>query len=172
MSQTQGDKAENRREVACDLASGAFALALALVLSLTHFLQSGRLHEDFGAEPGPALLPELLLACLGVAGVGLSARGLWGLRRLVSARVGPALSAGRVNGSLGTVLIVALLLVAFLPFRAAFGFAPALLVFGAAIGALLGRQDGRLLPLAAAEGALIAAVLYGLFRFVLSVPLT
>jgi hypothetical protein len=73
---------------------------------------------------------------------------------------------------LGTVLIVALLLVAFLPFRTVFGFAPALLVFGAAIGVLLGRQEGRSLPLAAVEGALIAAALYGLFRFVLSVPLT
>jgi len=147
-------------------------LALAIVLSLTHFLQSGRLHEDFGAEPGPALLPELLMACLGVAGVGLSARGLWRLRRLSLNGEAGLFSLQSANRSLGTVLTVALLLVAFLPFRSVFGFLAALLVFGAALGMLLGRQEGRSLYLAALEGALIAAILYGLFRFVLSVPLT
>ncbi len=169
MSQIPADDT-TRREVLRDLATGLLSLVLSAGLALAHFGQEGRLHEDFGREPGPALLPELLLTALALAGAGMLGRGVFGL-----CHQGGRLGFGRlISGlrSLGTALSVTALLVLFLVAEAAIGFSIAALGLGAAVAMILSRQEGGSIPRAAFEGVVIAIILYALFRFVLSVPLT
>ncbi len=66
---------EQSHEVFRDLVTGCLSVGAASLLAISHFGQGGRLHADYGSEPGPALLPELLLAVLGTAGVVLILRG-------------------------------------------------------------------------------------------------
>lgn len=169
MSQTPSDT-DTRREILRDLASGGLFLALAVFLGLTHYRQGGRLHESFGADPGPALLPDILLAALALAGAGLVLRGALATRRHPLATL-----LGDLHGNfapLALPLAVVALLLAFLLAHPWTGFGLALAGFAAALAALLARQEGRNPAWAAGEGVLIAAALYALFRFVLSVPLT
>lgn len=169
MSQTPADDT-TRREVLRDLATGLLSLVLSAGLALTHFGQEGRLHQDFGREPGPALLPELLLAALALAGAGMLARGVFGLcRQRGQLDITSAISELR---SVGTALSVTALLVLFLMTEAFIGFSIAALGLGAAVAMILSRQEGGSMPRAALEGIVIAIILYMLFRFVLSVPLT
>ena len=169
MSQIPVDDTK-RREVLRDLATGLLSLVLSGGLALTHFGQEGRLHEDFGREPGPALLPELLLAALALAGAGMLGRGVFGLRNQ-EGRLDIASASGGLR-SLGTALSVVALLFLFLLAEAFIGFGIAALSLGAAVAMILSRQEGGSMPRAAFEGIVIAIALYGLFRFVLSVPLT
>ena len=128
------------------------------------------MHQDFGREPGPALLPELLLAALALAGAGMLGRGVFGLRRQRQQMdLTNAVSGLR---SLGTALSVSALLVLFLVAQAAIGFGVAAVGIGAAVAMILSRQEGGSVPRAALEGIAIAVILYVLFRFILSVPLT
>lgn len=169
MSPTPADETQ-RREVLRDLATGALSLVLAGGLAAVHFGQAGRLHDDYGREPGPALMPEILLAALGVAGAGMLLRGAFSCWR---ERISPVSwsGAGELR-ALGTPLAVVALLTGFLILRGAVGFGLAVAGLSAAVAMILARQEGRALPRAALEGIAIAAVLYALFRLVLSVPLT
>lgn len=169
MSQTPADDTA-RREVLRDLATGLLSLVLSLGLALTHFGQEGRLHQDFGREPGPALLPELLLAALALAGAGMLGRGVFGLC-YQEGRLDIRRAVSRLR-SLGTALSVTALLVLFLVAEAFIGFSIAALGLGAAVAMILSRQEGGSVPRAALEGIVIAIILYALFRFILSVPLT
>ncbi len=173
MSPTPADETQ-RREVLRDLATGALSLVLAGGLAAVHFGQAGRLHDDYGREPGPALMPEILLAALGVAGAGMLLRGAffcW--RERVSPVSWPVFWTGAGGlRALGTPLAVVALLVGFLIARGAVGFGLAAACLSAAVAMILARQEGRGLPRAALEGIAIAVVLYALFRLVLSVPLT
>ncbi len=169
MSRTPADDTK-RREVLRDLATGLLSLVLSGGLALTHFAQEGRLHEDFGREPGPALLPELLLIALALAGVGMLGRGAFGLHRQ-RGRLDIASAVGGLR-SFGTALSVTALLFLFLLAEAFIGFGMAALGLGAAVAMILYRQEGGSVPRAALEGIVIAIALYALFRFVLSVPLT
>lgn len=175
MSPTPNDA--GRGEVFRDLASGLLAIVLAAGLGLAHALQPGRLHADYGPEPGPALMPVVLLSALGLAGIGLLLRGL--IRR--RARAPDDRTPGdrtyedrtyedRAQVPAGAFAAAAMLAV-FVLVQALTGFLPAALLLGAGLAAFMARQERRPLPRAALEGALVAAFLYALFRFVLSVPL-
>lgn len=166
MSPTPGDPTD-RREVLNDLTSGSICLALAAGLAAVHFSQAGRLHENFGAEPGPAMLPQLLLCVLGLAGLGLLLRGLVGIRRARGA------ASRREDNGIGLWPVVGALVVVslFLPMKAAIGAALALIAVGAALGSLAGWKEERPPMRSALEGAAVAAVLFVVFRFMLFVPL-
>ncbi len=163
------DPAIASREARRDLAAGAISVGLAACLAAVHFRQAGRLHDDYGAEPGPALLPEILLAALALIGLTLLLRGFWigriaGLAYRGQKEIGSAF--GRAS------LVVLGLLVAAMFLQSATGFGIAAATASALLAILLARQELRSLPRAAIEGVLVAAILYALFRFILGVPLT
>lgn len=178
MSQTPADP-EARRAAFADLASGTIFVALAAGLAVAHFAQGGRLHADFGAEPGPALLPRILLLVLGVAGALLILRSMIVLRRSREGWHALRRETARLRGSdkddLVQVLLALALLALFQPVRGVIGAAAALCLLGAALAMLTARGEARSGLRARArpaiEGALIALVLFALFRFVLGVPL-
>lgn len=170
--------AAKRHEVFRDLVTGSLSVVAAGILAISHFGQSGRLHADYGIEPGPALLPELLLAVLGAAGVVLILRGVLS-RRALPAETGAMDMSPRGDGDhagpqseprwavfvLGMTIVFGLL-------QAVFGFGVAAGALGAVLCAALAMREGRPLLRSGAEGLAVAAVLYGIFRYVLSVPLT
>lgn len=169
MSPTPAEEATRRRALQ-DLAAGSLSLLLSATLSLSHISQKGRLHQDFGGDPGPALLPKLLLSALALAGLGMTARSAGGLRLLRNKTViGPSPNNYR---PLITVMAIAALLLAFLLMLPLAGFGLSMGGLAVAIAMILTWQEGGLLRRAAIEGFVLAAFLYLLFRLALSVPLT
>lgn len=144
---------------------GGVSCALAALGAISHFAQVGRLHDDYGAEPGPALLPELLLSALAVAGLLLVLRGLLARRKAMSDAPISTVQPARALAALGVTIAFAVL-------QAYIGFGAAACLLGGTLCAALGRSEGRSLPRSAAEGLAVAAVLYAVFRYLLSVPLT
>lgn len=130
---------------------------------------------DFGTDPGPALMPRLLLWVLGLGAVGLVGTGAWQLghargggggrradRRLVDRLVLPGLF----------VLTLAVYLRALAPL----GFRAATFLFCAAwTVALTWRFDGRLgrgpTAVALVSAGLITAGIYLVFKVFVKVPL-
>lgn len=173
MSQTPADPSDPSGaglEIRRDLAAGAIATILAICLAAVHFRQGGRLHDDYGADPGPAFLPELLLTALALIGVILLLRGFW-------YRHAAKLSRQETRGRKGDKAnyaspTVFLLLFAAMILQSVIGLGLSMALVGAMLTILLARQERRSLPRAAVEGLLIAGTLYALFHFVLSVPLT
>lgn len=159
------DQQPDPRESLNDLVAGGLCLILSSGLAIYHTAQAGRLHEDFGRDPGPAFLPVILLIALGLSGVALTLRGGLGMRR----RRPPEMAASLF--SLWPAAAAIAILVTFLPLRALFGAATALIVIGAALALLAGRTETSRWPVTAATGALVGLGLFGVFRFGLSVPL-
>lgn len=161
-----------------DLVTGALSVMAATFLGVSHFRQGGRLHDDFGAEPGPAFLPELLLTVLGAAGIVLIIRGVlsYRTRRSKVGRPAPAYGADPSEAVPQSEPVWAFLvlssMIAFGVFQAIFGFGIAAAALGATICAMLAYREGRPIPRSLAEGIAVAVVLYGVFRILLSVPLT
>ena len=153
-----------RREVINDLASGGLCTALALGLAVVHYSQTGRLHDNFDRDPGPALLPVILLITLGLSGVGMLIRGWLALPK--------AQRLTRQTPSLVWPAVAAVgLLMSFLPLRSVVGAGAALPLIGAALALLAGREDDARWPVTAALGAGAGFALYFLFQLGLSVPL-
>ncbi len=175
MSSIRSEGAEAARalsEAGRDVAAGGLCVLAAAALSYVHLTQEGRLHADFGVEPGPALLPEILLAALGGAGLLLAGRGVVARRRW---RRAAPVAAPSTGAALPLVLLglTALALWA----QALVGFGVATVTLGALICAALSVQESGHVASAAAvraclEGAAVAACIYGVFRLILSVPLT
>ena len=164
------DLAIASREARRDLAAGAFSAGLAAFLAAVHFRQEGRLHDDFGTEPGPALLPAILLVALVLIGFMLLLRGFWAARIAgLTLRKQKELE-GDAFGYAS--LFVFALLVAALFAQSIVGLGVAIAVTSALLAVLLARQERRPLPRAAIEGVLVAGILYAMFRLVLGVPLT
>jgi len=167
-----------RHEVLRDLVAGALSVLITIVLGVSHFNQGGRLHQDYGAEPGPALLPELLLAVLGTVGIVLIIRGvLSGMSR-------PAQTAGleapdsdapndpeKLSEPAWAFMVLGST-IAFGLLQAVSGFGIAAATLGAILCATLAYREGRPIVRSLAEGLAVAAVLYSVFRLLLSVPLT
>tara|TARA_R110002124_G_scaffold265130_3_gene431827 strand:- start:182 stop:685 length:504 start_codon:yes stop_codon:yes gene_type:complete len=153
-----------RREVLNDLVSGGLCIALAIVLAVFHYSQNGRLHDDFNRDPGPAFLPLILLAALGLAGVGMAIRGWLALSKTKSV--------GRKSAtSVWPVIAAVIMMSAFLPLRDFVGAAPSLALVGALLAVLAGRDENSRWYLSAGVGAGVGLALYSLFHFGLSVPL-
>ncbi|MBT6526084.1 MAG: tripartite tricarboxylate transporter TctB family protein [Marinovum sp.] len=161
-----------------DLVTGALSVLIAIVLGASHFNQGGRLHEDYGAEPGPALLPELLLAILGTAGIVLIIRGVLskisrpGQINGIDASESDAPNDFEQQSEPAWAFLVLASTIAFGLLQTAFGFGIAAAILGAILCATLAYREGRPILRALAEGIVVTAVLYGAFRLVLSVPLT
>lgn len=167
MSLTHNKAAEAetaRREVINDLVSGGLCLTLAVGLAVVHYSQGGRLHEDFNRDPGPALLPVILLIALACSGAGLTLRGLLALPKTQAAARNSLLSGWPAG-------LAICLVAAFLPLRDMLGAALALTIIGALLAILAGREEDARWPITAALGAGTGLALFALFYFGLSVPL-
>lgn len=167
MSPTQSEATQRqaaRREVLNDLVSGGLCIALATGLAVAHYSQTGRLHDDFDRDPGPAFLPLVLLVALGLAGVGLTIRGWVALPKNRAFGRKP-------SASLWPVVAAVIVMSAFLPLRGLMGAALSLALIGAVLAVLAGRDDSARWYLSAGLGAGVGFALYSLFHFGLSVPL-
>jgi Tripartite tricarboxylate transporter TctB family len=127
--------------------------------------------HDFGSDPGPALVPRLLLTALGVGGVVLVVQGAWSLARR-SAAAGPALGPRRL---LWPAAFVASLLV-YRQVLAAAGYPAATLGFCAAWMLVLtrryqGRLTARSAALSVAAAVAITGAIYYVFKGFVRVPL-
>lgn len=173
MSQTHVDMdldaIEKYREIRKDLAVGSLSIGGAVALGISHVRQEGRLHDDYGAEPGPAMLPELLLICLAGAGVLLLIRGLL-LRRSLAAKAEDQVPERTPLSVWASAVFVMTFAACLMIAPVGFGLATSLL--GVALCSLLALQEKRSMGRAAVEGGLLALLLYCVFRFVLSVPLS
>jgi hypothetical protein len=130
---------------------------------------------DFDADPGPALVPRLLLAALGAGGAVLAGLGLRGLRRAAGARQASTPGLARGGPPLLPALFVATL-AGYLVILPALGYLAATLLFSAGwILALAGRERSRAGPrawaLALGGGLAVTLTLYGIFRGFVRVPL-
>lgn len=167
MSPTQNNVIEAetaRREGLNDLVSGGLCLALTIGLAVVHYIQTGRLHDDFNRDPGPALLPVILLIALACAAAGLTLRGILGLSKTQAA----ARNSIRSGWPAGVAI---LLMASFLPLRDHFGAAAALMMIGALLALLAGRDEDADWPITITLGASTGLALFALFHFGLSVPL-
>lgn len=145
--------------------SGALCCAVALGLAIVHFSQSGRLHEDFNRDPGPALLPVVLLVALGLSGLLLVLRGALAWRGIGTRYSIEGMLALWPAGAAVAVLA------SFLPLRNLIGAAPALTLIGAGLALLAGRHDPARKWVTAALGAATGLAFFALFTLGLSVPL-
>ena len=175
----------SRRTVARgDLATGIVLVAAAGVGAFSLLGNDELTAFDYGADPGPGLVPELLLAVLGAFAVGLVLRGFFGLRRAAPepGRGGDSPAGGEtghiasgVRRSATPSLLVATLLVYALGLPAA-GFVTATIVFTLLWSILLGRQEAGKLAfgsttLFAVEALAITAGVYAVFAWLIKVPL-
>jgi hypothetical protein len=153
---------------------GVLLLAVTLVLGYSHLTAGRRLHRDYWPDPGPALLPELLLLVLLLGGAALLIGA--GLR---AARL-RAVPGFRPDGTFLAAIAYPILLMATLTLyvvvlRAA-GFPAATLAFAALWCVVLAvREGGRPRPLRVAlwlgQAAAITLAIYYVFRVMLGVPL-
>jgi len=179
------DEGSRRTVARGDLATGLVLVAAAAVGAFSLLGNDELTAFDYGADPGPGLVPELLLAVLGAFAVGLVLRGFIGLRRAapepglrggVSHAGGETghLASGVRRSATPSLLVVTLLLYALgLP---AAGFVTATIVFTLLWSILLGRQEAGKLAfgstaLFAAEAFAITAGVYAVFAWLIKVPL-
>jgi len=129
---------------------------------------------DWGVDPGPGLVPGLLLALLALGALGLVLRGGVGLGR---SRGQPG--AGVAPAALRPYLLPAamvLLLIVYNQAMSALGFVRATALFACLCSILIAWQEGRRrdpagLLLFVAEGLAITAFMYVVFERVIGVPL-
>ena len=174
---------ESRRSVARgDLATGLVLLGAAAAGAWS-LLGNDELNAfDYGADPGPGLVPELLLVVLGACAAALALRGLIGLWRAPPGpdrrrRSDPGTSRGEPDTRRGAYpsLLVATLILYALGLPAA-GFVTATIVFTVLWAILLGRQEAGELAvtttaLFAFEALAITAGVYVVFAWLIKVPL-
>ena len=158
-----------RREAFRDLATGVLSLAVAAFLLVVHFRQTGRLHQDYGTEPGPALMPELLLVTLAFIGATFITRGL--IVRVSAAVAGDVGVDDSQSSSVWAFSVFGIAIISCLIYSVA-GFGVAACAMGLSLCSLLAYQEGRPVIRAALEGLVLALLFYSAFRFLLSVPLT
>lgn len=169
---TASEETEKNREIFRDLAVGCISIIGAITLGLSHIRQEGRLHDDYGAEPGPAMLPELLLFSLAIVGLLLVLRSLLTRQSKQSTETTESeLTEDSSSASIWAFAVLALSVLACLSYPYV-GFGLMAAALGAALCSLLAYQESRSVPRATIEGLLVVLFLYGVFRFILSVPLT
>lgn len=127
--------------------------------------------HDFGTDPGPALVPRLLLAALAIGGVALMAHGGFGLTRRGPRN--PAV-AGGPRRFLWPILFVASLLV-YQRALALAGYPAATVAFCAAWILVLTWRENRLTVRSAGLGVgaavVVTAAIYYVFKGFVRVPL-
>ncbi|MDR7519141.1 MAG: tripartite tricarboxylate transporter TctB family protein [Armatimonadota bacterium] len=128
---------------------------------------------DFGTDPGPALMPRLLLAGLGAGGLALAGRAAWRLVRSGGLCGGLAARSWAPPLLLPTVFVASL--VVYLAGLPVIGFRLATFAFCTAwVFALThrrGRPPVRAAALALAAAAVITGAVYSVFAGFVKVPL-
>lgn len=168
------DVTSERRSAKGDFAAGVVLLALCAIgawnLGTNKFIMT----EDYGHDPGPGLLPWLLLGLLALSAVALMALSGAKLRRTR----GGARDTGGLARSLPPLLVPALMIVAMAVYSQAMawlGFLESTVAFALFWTVVLGLQDTRR-PSAAqvvlwlAEGVAICAVIYAVFVWLIKIP--
>ncbi len=133
---------------------------------------NARLVEDFGLDPGPGLLPSIVLSILTVGALVLVGMGL--AERL---RAGPLSIdwAAALRGSVAPALLC-LSLAAYLPLIRAMGFVPATVLYSGLLMVALSREQFRVAPRSTLMSIIIGvlvctALTYALFVYWIGVPL-
>ena len=165
---------ESRRSVGWgDLVTGLILLG-ATAAGAGSLLGNETLHEfDFGADPGPGLVPSLLLVLLGVCAAALVLRAIFGPWRRIPTSV-PGNAPGVRRIAYPTLLVATLCLYALgMP---AVGFLPATLAFTCLWSVLIGRQETGAPTIGSAllwmgEALAITAAVYVVFAWFIKVPL-
>jgi hypothetical protein len=162
---------EGRRDAIGDLVTGIVMLAVVAVGSWSLWHNAELTELDYGADPGPGLLPEILLALLGVLAAAMV---LWALFRL---RAGPRLPAGEPRRPLPwfPFLLVGVLVV-YSQVMALFGFIPTTLAVTALFLVSIhaqehGRPGWRALAVGAVEAVAITLATWVVFEKFIHIPL-
>lgn len=128
---------------------------------------------DFGTDPGPALMPRLLLAGLGAGGLALAGRAAWRLVRSGGLRGGLAARSWAPPLLWPAVFVASLVI--YLAGLSVVGFRPATFAFCTAWVFALARRWGRppvrAAVLALAAAAMITGAVYSVFKGFVKVPL-
>lgn len=154
---------------------GAVALAITAAGWLSLRRDPTLATYDFGSDPGPALVPRLLLAALGIGGAILAGHGAWRLARPPGAPPGSRGARPRLRRLLVPALFVASLFLYqhALPLA---GYRAATVAFCVVwIVLLTWRRDERLTlrlgAVSVGSAALVTAGIYVVFRVFVRVPL-
>ncbi len=158
------------RSATGDLAAGAVLLVVASVGGWTLFADPLLVSEDYGSDPGPGLLPRLLLALLAAGALGLIVTGALRLRSTT-----PGLSGGAWRGFIVPTLLVATMLI-YSQTLVPLGFLPTTLVFAVFWTILFGIQEwgaprARSSFLRVVEGLAITGGVYVVFAWLIKIPL-
>ena len=163
-----------RRSVAWgDLVTGLILLG-ATAVGAWSLLGNETLHEfDFGSDPGPALVPSLLLVLLAVSATALALGALAGLWRRLPKR--PQDSSPGVRRIAYPALLAATLCLYALGLPAV-GFVPATLAFTCLWAFLIGRQETGVPTVGSTvlwfvEAFAITSAVYVVFAWFIKVPL-
>ncbi|BCH31293.1 hypothetical protein MesoLjLc_32230 [Mesorhizobium sp. L-8-10] len=136
-------------------------------------LGNAQLGEDFGLDPGPGLLPAIVLSVLTLGALVLAGMGL--VERVKSGGPLPIDWGAILRGSVAPALLC-LSLAAYLPLVWAIGFVPATMLYSGLLMAALSRNQLRAAPgsalLSIVVGVLVCTSLtYALFIYWIGVPL-
>lgn len=135
------------------------------------------LSHDFGSDPGPALVPRLLLAALALGGGALALQGAWALAAGASRRGrAPAAGAGARAGRLGWPILFVVSLLAYQQALPLVGYRGATVAFcGAWMLVLTRRWEGRWrlrsVGLAVVAALAVTGAIYYVFKGLVRVPL-
>jgi len=174
MTGASGDAEDARAPARRDLGLALLLLALTVVLALEHAGGGERLHRDYGRDPGPALLPELLITVLGL---GAGALMVAALIRLARADTGPLLPSPAVLAEMIFPAVCFAGLTLYIVLLPHVGFVAGTFVFAAAGCAVLALREG--VPASAgrvtlwlAQASLVTGLVWYVFGVLLRVPLS
>ena len=154
------------------LVAGAFLGAWSVVGWWSAIGTSALWSDEYGVDPGPGLLPMLVLAILSMGAAILL---VGGLRRILSESTENGYWSGLRRDTLLPVFFVTSLLV-YVPAIEIVGFIPSSGVFAFAWMVVLGFKSGggaprALLPLAAAGALVGVGLIYFVFVYLIGVPI-
>jgi hypothetical protein len=169
------DAGAERRSAAGDLAAGIVLFSLSAVGAWSISANKFIIGVDYGNDPGPGLLPAILLVLLALSSIAMMAlAGLKLLRRRDGGtETGPSGKAGT------TLLVPALMVVTLLVYAQSMtwlGFLETTATFAVfwtiAIGVQdFGRPDGRRVAIWLLEAAAICFGIYAVFAWLIKIPL-
>jgi len=157
-----------------EAASGVFILLWGLVGVAGLLWRPAIWQDDYGLDPGPGLLPLIVIAGLLVGGVLLMIQGALHLARAPCGAVSTALRQEREPTVMATALLASV--IAYVLALKGVGFIPATLVFAAVWITTVFLRDGatgflRTFGIALVAAAVITASVYFVFQRLIGVPL-
>lgn len=169
------DAGAERRSAAGDLAAGIVLFTVSSVCAWSLSTNKFVIGLDHGNDPGPALLPSVLLALLALASIAMM--GMAGVK-LIRLRDGAA-NTGLLDNLAQPLLVPALMVIALLVYSLSMtelGFLETTATFAlfwtVAIGIQdYGRPNARQLAIWLLEGSAICAGVYAVFAWLIKIPL-